>query len=140
MQAGTRTFIGGIVNLGIGTSEEVCKCFWNKSFTTLSPMGTSLKNCESSKYPTTGDHGITGDKGVFWLSKWWNNVSVVLTHAKVPSQMTWAIVTGSAWLPLKPDAPDAISNEFSVLCKALANNRKVDIYVHNSQIEQVTLR
>jgi hypothetical protein len=30
MEAGARTFIGGIVNLLIGESEEVCKCFWHR--------------------------------------------------------------------------------------------------------------
>ena len=140
MQAGARTFIGGIVNLGIGTSEEVCKCFWIKSFTSLSAMATSLKNCEKSKYPTTGAHGFTGEKGIFWLSRWWNNLSVIRAHAKSHSQMAWVVVSGSSWLRLRPNAPDGISNEFSILCKALANNRKVDIYVNHSQIEQVTLR
>ena len=140
IHAGARTYIGGIVNLGIGTSEEVCKCFWVKSLDSLSTMYSSLKHCERVKYPSTGAHGITGDKGIFWQRKWWNNISVVRTHAKSHPQMTWALVSGSSWIRLRPNAPDGISNEFSLLCKALANNRKVDIYVKDSQIEQVTLR
>jgi hypothetical protein len=65
MAAGARTFIGGIVNLGIGTSEEVCKCFWTKILTLNAAMGPALKDCEKAKYPTVGAHGIAGDLGGF---------------------------------------------------------------------------
>jgi hypothetical protein len=64
MNAGARTFIGGIVNLSIGPSEEVCKCFWQKAFAG-SQMGTALKDCESAKYHTRGAHGISGYLGSF---------------------------------------------------------------------------
>jgi hypothetical protein len=63
MHAGARTYIGGIVNLLIGPSEEVCKCFWKKVLTFSSSMGPSLLSCESAKYPSTGAHGIAGDEG-----------------------------------------------------------------------------
>ena len=70
MQAGARTFIGGIVNLLIGPSEEVCKCFWGKVLpTSTAPMGTSLKQCEKDKYPDEGAHGIIGDIGPFAIEK-----------------------------------------------------------------------
>jgi hypothetical protein len=66
MQAGARTFIGGIVNLLIGPSEEVCKCFWGKVLPpSTAPMGTTLKQCEKDNYPNEGAHGITGDTGPF---------------------------------------------------------------------------
>jgi hypothetical protein len=65
MQAGTRTYTGGILNLGIGTSEEVCKCFWNKALAQDAAMGKTLKDCEQAHYPTQGAHGISGDLGPF---------------------------------------------------------------------------
>lgn len=65
MKAGARTFIGGIVNLLIGPSEEVCKCFWGKVLATAIPMGKALCLCEKEKYPREGAHGITGDTGLF---------------------------------------------------------------------------
>ncbi|TRT52779.1 MAG: hypothetical protein EWV85_15140 [Microcystis aeruginosa Ma_QC_C_20070703_M131] len=65
MQAGARTFIGGIVNLLIGPSEEVCKCFWNKILTSTIQMGDALHQCEKDKYPNEGAHGISGDTGPF---------------------------------------------------------------------------
>ncbi len=68
MKAGARTFIGGIVNLLIGPSEEVCKCFWGKALKTTTPMGDALQTCEKEKYPSEGAHGITGATGPFKVS------------------------------------------------------------------------
>ncbi len=65
MKAGARTFIGGIVNLLIGPSEEVCKCFWGKILKSPTPMGDALHQCEKEKYPNEGAHGISGDTGPF---------------------------------------------------------------------------
>lgn len=62
MKAGARTFIGGIVNLGIGTSEQVCKCFWENVLLRNAAMSI-LTTCEAQNYPTTGAHGISGDLG-----------------------------------------------------------------------------
>ena len=70
MQAGARTFIGGKLNLAIGASEEVCKCFWGKAFTWTSNMGDALHQCEiSTKYPTPGAHGIGGYTGPFYVDR-----------------------------------------------------------------------
>jgi hypothetical protein len=66
MQAGSRTFIGGIVNLLIGPSEEICKCFWGKVLPpSTASMGTTLTQCEKDKYPNEGAHGIIGDASPF---------------------------------------------------------------------------
>ncbi len=65
MNAGARTYIGGIVSLLIGPSEEVCKCFWNRSLFQTDTMKESLSDCEKKHYPSTGAHGISGDMGLF---------------------------------------------------------------------------
>ena len=65
MSAGARTYIGGIVNLLIGSSEEVCKCFWNNILHQGARMGDALPQCESTHYPNSGAHGITGDMELF---------------------------------------------------------------------------
>lgn len=67
MHAGARTFIGGIISLLIGPSEEVCKCFWDRVLHTRNPMGNTLHECEREKYPETGAHGIVGDTGPFTI-------------------------------------------------------------------------
>lgn len=140
MQAGARTFIGGIVNLGIGTSEEVCKCFWERSLKQLNGMKTNLLRCEKEKYPTQGAHGFSGDSGIFWDGKWFYDKTVIRTHAKHNAQMAWAIVDGSSWLRIQPSAPDGVTNLFMMLCEGLGNSHKVDVYIRKSQIQQVTLR
>ena len=78
MKAGARTFIGGIVNLGIGTSEEVCKCFWQNVLLRNAAISI-LTTCEAQNYPTTGAHGISGDLGRFnFISATIDRYSVVL--------------------------------------------------------------
>lgn len=69
MNAGARTFIGGIVNLLIGASEEVCKCFWNTVLHSETKMVDALHQCEKDKYPDEGAHGIIGDLGPFTVVK-----------------------------------------------------------------------
>ena len=74
---------------------------------------------------------------------WHNNKTVVRTHTKTGTQMVWAIITGvgfSGWLRIKPLSADGVTNIFMILSSALANNRKVDVYIRNNQIEQATLR
>lgn len=63
-QAGARTFIGGIVNLLVGPSEAVCKCFWSSVLKSPIRMDDAVKLCEKD-YPKPGSHGISGDTGPF---------------------------------------------------------------------------
>jgi len=69
MNAGARTFIGGILPLWIGPSEEVCKCFWGNILKSSINMDDALHKCEQENYPETGAHGITGDLGPFNVSQ-----------------------------------------------------------------------
>ncbi|MDH5669782.1 MAG: S8 family serine peptidase [Nitrospira sp.] len=71
---------------------------------------------------------------------WQYNKKVTRTHAKHQTQMGWAIIEGGSWLRVKPRTPDGVTNTFMILCEALANNRKVDVYLRDGQIEQATLR
>ncbi len=67
--AGARTYVGGIVNLLIGPSEDVCKGFWNETMLDKRTMYASLKRSEKAHYPSTGAHGITGDRGTFDMGR-----------------------------------------------------------------------
>lgn len=64
MKGGARTFIGGILNLLIGPSEEVCKSFWQRTLNTNTTMAESLR-ISASFYPEPGAFGIDGDKSYF---------------------------------------------------------------------------
>ncbi|KAF5058886.1 hypothetical protein DSECCO2_342000 [anaerobic digester metagenome] len=138
MDAGTQTFVGGIVNLGIGSSEEVCKCFWKRIANSLIGMKDGLSRCEVEKYPTTGAHGICGNLGPF--GRWHNDKVLVRTHAKAGNQMAYALFSDSAWINVRPASPDGVTNVFDLLCVALASKRHLDVYINEGQIEQATLR
>ncbi len=138
MHAGAQTFVGGILNLGIGSSEEVCKCFWKRVVNSLIGMKDALSSCESEKYPTAGAHGISGNPGPF--GRWHNDKVLVRTHAKVGSQMAYALFSDSSWINVRPAAPDGVTKVFDLMCVALASNRHLDVFVNEGQIEQVTLR
>lgn len=72
---------------------------------------------------------------------WHNNISVIRTHSKNGSQLAWAIVSGvSGWKQIEPGSADGVTNVFSILNTALANNRKVDVYIQSNYIKQATLR
>lgn len=65
MDAGTRTYAGGINNLYIGPSEAVFECFWSGTLLSGGDMEPTLLACEAAEYPYTGAHGISGDLGPF---------------------------------------------------------------------------
>ena len=74
------------------------------------------------------------------VNVWQYNKRVIRTHAKTGSQMAWAIIEGSSWLRVRTNSPDGVTNVFEILCEALANSRRVDVYIQNGQIAQATLR
>lgn len=74
---------------------------------------------------------------------WYNDKIVVRTHAKIGTQMCWAIIGGGpvpGWIRIKPSTSDGVSNVFSILCIAQATGRHVDVYIPSGEIEQATLR
>jgi hypothetical protein len=72
---------------------------------------------------------------------WHNNLTVISTHCKNPTQQAWVIIQGfSGWLRIKPQSPDGVTNVFLLLTTALANNRKVDALIVNNEITEATLR
>lgn len=72
---------------------------------------------------------------------WHNDLSVIRTHSKNPTQQAWAIIQNlSGWLRIRPQSPDGVSNVLLILTVALANNRKVDVLVVDNEITEATLR
>lgn len=69
MESGARTFIGGIVNLLIGPSEEVCKSFWDRTLIGRAEMAVALSASERAHYPRPESHGISGDRGQFFTGE-----------------------------------------------------------------------
>ncbi|MBN2005643.1 MAG: hypothetical protein JXA21_19955, partial [Anaerolineae bacterium] len=77
VNAGVQKFIGGNVNLLIGPSEEVFKCFWEDAMDGAN-MTPTLTSCEAAHYPTVGAHGISPASG-----------SEILQPPVVRNGMTW---------------------------------------------------
>ncbi len=72
---------------------------------------------------------------------WHNDKSVVRTHAKDGTMMAWAIVSDVAgWKRIRTTSPDGVANLHLLLSAALANNRKVDVFIAGNEITQATLR
>lgn len=59
--AGAQKFVGGIDDLYVGSSEEVFKCFMQKTIADNAAMTPTLGLCEQEHYPYPGAHGISGD-------------------------------------------------------------------------------
>ncbi len=81
VNAGVEKFIGGNVNLAIGSSEEVFKCWLDKVITDNASITQSLTNCEQANYPYPGSHGISGN-GSDYLPE--NNVSNTAPTPGIP--------------------------------------------------------
>jgi hypothetical protein len=74
---------------------------------------------------------------------WYNDKTVVATHAKNGTQMCWAVISGvpiTGWIRIKPATADGVSNVCKILCLAQATGRHVDVYIPSGEIEQATLR
>ena len=97
MQAGARTYVGGIVNLLIGQSEEVCKCFWTKALSSPTHMDDALHQCEQANYPTVGAHGIAGDTGQFSIVAWPNG-QVINTADSTPKPLSACVFKNRLYL------------------------------------------
>ena len=62
LHAGVQKFIGGNINLYIGSSEEVFKYFWTLTLSKGQAMTPSLTQAENdTNYPDKGAHGISGN-------------------------------------------------------------------------------
>jgi hypothetical protein len=74
---------------------------------------------------------------------WHNNKPVVATHAKSGSQLAWVILGDMGplvWRQIRPRAPSGVTEILLILTEALANNRRVDVYIRDGAIEEATLR
>lgn len=74
---------------------------------------------------------------------WTSNVNVTQTYTSHHSQNSWAILSGgglSGWKQIRPNAADGVTNVFMILCAALANGRKIDVFIVSDQIERAVLK
>lgn len=71
---------------------------------------------------------------------WTNNVNVTRTYSTSHTQNSWAVLSGiSGWKKISTLSVDGVSNCTVLLNAALANNKKVDVYIVSDQIERVVM-
>ena len=71
---------------------------------------------------------------------WSNGRTVVRAHAKNGSRQIWVILNGTGWIQVRPLAADGVTNNFAILCEALANGLEVDVLLTEGFITEATLR
>lgn len=72
---------------------------------------------------------------------WTNNLNVIRTYASSHSKNAWAIVSSiSGWKKIQIISNDGVTNCNTMLNIALANDRKVDVYIESDQIQRVVMR
>ena len=71
---------------------------------------------------------------------WTNNLNVTRTYASSHNKNAYAMLSGmSGWRKIKTLSDDGVTNCFTVLNAAMANNRKVDVYIVSDEIERVVM-
>ena len=70
---------------------------------------------------------------------WQNNKTVTRTYSSHNSQNAWARISGLGWRKIKSGSADGVTNMFAGFCEAVANNRKVDVYVDGSNVYRMVL-
>ncbi|MGH8166453.1 MAG: M6 family metalloprotease domain-containing protein, partial [Woeseiaceae bacterium] len=65
---------------------------------------------------------------------WYNNRKVLQTFASADPQNAWGNIDGLGWRKVKPGAADGVINLFDMLCEAVANGRKVNVFADANEI------
>jgi hypothetical protein len=70
---------------------------------------------------------------------WKNNVSATRVYTSHDSQNAWALIDGVGWRRLETTSKDGVTNMFILFCEAVANGKKVDVYVDGSKVYRAVL-
>lgn len=70
---------------------------------------------------------------------WHYNVTVQRAYTTYHSRNVWALFSGIGWRRIKVDSKDGDTNTFTACCKAVSNQRKVNVLVDGSAVYRVQL-
>ena len=70
---------------------------------------------------------------------WLNNRTITRTFTTYHSKNAWAYIGGLGYRKIKPTATSGVTDVFDACCEAVANNRKVNVFVDGSSLRQVVL-
>ncbi len=73
-------------------------------------------------------------------NRWFVNRTVIRTYSSTSSKDAWAILNGGSWMRIRNNSTDGETNVLMLLNMARANNRPIDVYIRNGEIEQVILK
>ncbi len=73
------------------------------------------------------------------VKEWHTNKIVNRLYTSYHSQNAWANIQGLGWRKIKTGNPDGVTNAFTALCEARANNNLVTVYVDNDTLYRVYL-
>jgi len=71
---------------------------------------------------------------------WHYNIQINRTYATHHSKNVWASFAGLGWRRIKADSADGDTNTFMACCKAVANQRRMDVLVDGSTLYRAQIR
>jgi immune inhibitor A len=131
-------------NANRGDASDAFPCSANAEFTGSTTPSSAAYGGSDSKVSATGivrsgdDVQAVLRQGA--VTAWMNNVTLKMTYATYHSQNGWAYIDTLGWRRINPGAPDGVTNVLQACSEAVANNRKVDVYVDASYLYRVILR
>lgn len=70
----------------------------------------------------------------------WNyNVTVSRTYTSYHSQNAWVYINTIGWRKIKTGSSNGVTNMFMAFCEAVANNKKVHVYIDGSSVYRMQL-
>ena len=70
---------------------------------------------------------------------WQTNKKILMTYTTHHSMNAWAFIESVGWRKVEPLSTDGVTNVFSMLCEARANDRPVNAYCDGSTLYQLYL-
>jgi immune inhibitor A len=132
-------------NINSGNTDDAFPCGSKNAFSnTTVPSSKSYAGADSKISVTdivrSGDN-ITAkfNVGGVAVKEWKSNVVIRRTFTSYHSKNCWGYFDGIGWRKVDPISDDGVTNVFTTLCEALANNKKVTVLIDANKIYQIYL-
>lgn len=101
------------------------------TITTIPPGKTIGQRSSLSQNDINTIHSI--------YTTWHYNVTVSRTYTSKDSQNAWAYFSTLGWRKIKTGSANGVTNMFIAFCEAVANNKKVHVYIDGSSVYRMEL-
>lgn len=132
-------------NTNRGDATDPFPCGTNVKFTVSTTPNSRAYNGSDSKVAVTdinrSGNDITANINVGGVAavKWHYNMTVARTYSTYHSQNAWAYVGTVGWRKIQTGSADGVTDVFGALCEAVANSKKVHLYMDSSLIYRMNL-